>query len=169
MAIEISTAYTKEVSDNLGHARMVYDKSHVIQNVVEACDQVREAESRADFGKRGQLEGTRWIWVKNRVNRTEKETQKWESIAREAVRDGIGLRNQAGISRHLPVEGRRGDQEAGPELMCLGACGAGANRGVAGADGPSRPDDRGALGANLGPLDSMADDSLHGGTQQPVF
>ena len=31
MAIEIGTAYTKEVSDNLGNARMVYDKSHVIQ------------------------------------------------------------------------------------------------------------------------------------------
>ncbi len=47
---------------------MVYDKFHVIQNVVKACDQVRKAESRADTGKRDRFERTRWMWLKNRVN-----------------------------------------------------------------------------------------------------
>jgi transposase len=61
VAIEISAAYAKGVSDNLGNAQVVYDKFHVIQNVVEACDQVRKAESRADAGKRDRLERTRWM------------------------------------------------------------------------------------------------------------
>ena len=39
---------------------------------------------------------------------------------------------------------------------------------VAQADGSSGPDDRRALGGNLGPPDSRADDGLHGGAQQPV-
>ncbi len=74
-AIDMSAAHTKGVSDNLGNARVVYDKFHVIKNVVEACDQVRKAESRVDAGKRDRLERTWWMWLKNRVNWTEKETR----------------------------------------------------------------------------------------------
>jgi transposase len=92
VAIDMSAAYTKGVSDNLGNARVVYDKFHVIQNVVEACDQVRKAESRADAGKRDRLERTRWMWLKNRANWTEKETQKWESMALEPCMTGMAYR-----------------------------------------------------------------------------
>jgi transposase len=77
----MSAAYAKGVRDNIGNAQVVYDKFHVIHNVVDACDQVRKAESRADAGKRDRLERTRWMWLKNRVNWTETETQKWESMA----------------------------------------------------------------------------------------
>jgi transposase len=76
VAIDMSAADTKGVSDNIGNARVVYDKFHVIQNVVEACDQVRNAESRADAGKRDRLGRTRWMWLKNWVNWTEKDAQK---------------------------------------------------------------------------------------------
>jgi transposase len=38
VAIDRNAAYAKGVSDNLGNAQVVYDKFHVIQNVVEACD-----------------------------------------------------------------------------------------------------------------------------------
>ena len=89
VAIYMSAAYTKGVSDNLGNAQLVYDKFHVIQNVVEACDQVRKAESRADAGKRDRLERTRWMWLKKRVNWTEKESQKWESMALERCVAGM--------------------------------------------------------------------------------
>jgi transposase len=83
VAIDMSAAYAKGVSDNLGNVQVVYDKLHVIQNVVEACDQVRKAESRADAGNRDRLKRIRWMWFKNRVNCTETETQKWESMALE--------------------------------------------------------------------------------------
>ena len=81
VTIDMSAAYIKWVSNNFGNAQVMYDKFHVIQKVVEPCDQVREAESRADAGERDRLEQTRWIWLKNRVKWTEKETQKWESTA----------------------------------------------------------------------------------------
>jgi transposase len=61
MAVDMSAAYAKSVSENLGKAQVVYDKFHVIQNFVEACDQVRKAESRADAGRRDRLERTRWM------------------------------------------------------------------------------------------------------------
>jgi transposase len=92
VAIDMSAAYAKGVSDNLGNAQVVYDKFHVIQNGVEACDQVRKAESRADTGKRDRLERTRWMWLKNRVNWTEKETQKWESMALERCVTGMAYK-----------------------------------------------------------------------------
>ena len=89
VAIDMSPAYIKGVSDNLGNAQVVFDKFHVIQYVVEACDQIRKIESRADAGKREQLERTRWMWLKNRVNWTEKETQKWDSMALERCVTGM--------------------------------------------------------------------------------
>jgi len=85
----MSAAYTKGVRDNLGNAWVVYDKLRVTQNVLEACDQVRKAESLADAGKRDRLERTRWMWLKNRVNWTQMETQKWESMALERCVKGM--------------------------------------------------------------------------------
>ena len=89
VAIDKSPAYTKGVASNLGNAQVVYDKFHVIQNVVEACDQVRKAESRSDAGKRELLERTRWMWLKNRANWTEKETHKLESMSLERCVTGM--------------------------------------------------------------------------------
>ena len=89
VAIDMSAAYTKGVASNLGNAQVVYDKFHVIQNVVEACDQVRKVESRSDAGKRELLERTRWMWLKNRANWTEKETHKWESMSLERCVTGM--------------------------------------------------------------------------------
>ncbi len=89
VAIDKSPAYTKGVASNLGNAQVVYDKFHVIQNVVEACDQVQKAESRSDAGKRELLERTRWMWLKNRANWTEKETHKWESMSLERCMTGM--------------------------------------------------------------------------------
>jgi transposase len=83
VVIDMSAAYAGGVSDNLRNAQVEYDKFHVIQNVVEACDQVRNAESRADAGKRDRLERTRSTWLKSRVIWTETETQKRESMALE--------------------------------------------------------------------------------------
>lgn len=50
------------VSDNVGDSRvMVYVRFQVLQNVVEACDQVRKAQSLADAGKGDWLEGRHWM------------------------------------------------------------------------------------------------------------
>ena len=85
------------------------------------------------------------------------------------VCNGHGLRDEAGASRYLPMEGCGRSQEAVRELVRVGPSDAGADRGVARAHGASGPDDRRAHGGNLGPLDSRPDDRLHGGTQQPVL
>jgi len=85
------------------------------------------------------------------------------------VRDGHGRRDEAAASRHLRAEGCRGGQRAVPNLVLLGASDTGANQRTARADGPSYTDDRRALGGNLDPLDSIADDRLNRGSQQFVL
>ena len=73
------------------------------------------------------------------------------------VGDVHSLRDEAGASRHLPMEGCGRSQEAVRELVRVGAGDAGdagTDRGVAQADGSSGPDDRRELGGNLGQLDS---------------
>ncbi len=85
------------------------------------------------------------------------------------VCDGHGLRDEAGASGYLPMEGCGRSQEAVRKLVRMGPGDEGTNRGVARTDGPCRPDDRRALGGYSGPLDSRSDDGLHGGTQQPVL
>jgi hypothetical protein len=79
----MSAAYPKGVRDKLGSARVLHDKFHVIQNVVEAFDQVQKAESRAGAGKGDRLERNRWMWLNIRVNWTEKKVQKWRAMALE--------------------------------------------------------------------------------------
>ena len=80
------------MASNLGNAQVVYDKFHVIQNVVEACDQVQKWESRSDAGKRELLERTRWMWLSNLVNWTEKGSHKWESMALERWMNGTAYK-----------------------------------------------------------------------------
>ena len=55
----MSAAYARGVNDNLGNVQVVYNKFHVIQNVVEASDKIQKVESRVDTGKRDRLERTR--------------------------------------------------------------------------------------------------------------
>jgi len=87
--IDMSVAYAKGASGNLGNARVVYDKFHVIQNVVGAHDEVRKAESRSDAGKRELSQRTLWIWRKNRVNWAGEESWKWESKVQKRCVTGM--------------------------------------------------------------------------------
>jgi transposase len=59
VTIEMSVASINQVRNNLKNAQVVYDKFHVIQNLVEGCNQVRKVESRSAAGKRELLERTR--------------------------------------------------------------------------------------------------------------
>ena len=165
----MSAAYTKGVASNLGNAQVVYDKFHVIQNVVEACDQVRKAESRSDAGKRELLERTRWMWLKNRANWTEKETHKWESMSLERCVTGMAY------EMRLVLQGiyQWKDAEVAKKMFGNWCAWVKAMREQAGE--LLEPMARAArmieghMEGILGLLESRPDDRLPGGTQQPVL
>ena len=61
VAIDMSATNTNGVIDILGNTHVVYNKFNVIQCQVSACDPIRQIKSRADAGKREQLERRRWM------------------------------------------------------------------------------------------------------------
>ena len=68
-SMDMSQAYQRGVAENCRHARVVFDKFHVIKNANEAVDQVRRAEVR--LGGEGVWEAlhkSQWLWRKNPEN-----------------------------------------------------------------------------------------------------
>jgi transposase len=80
-SMDMSHAYQAGVADTCRHAQVVFDKFHVIKNLGEAVDQVRQAEVRT--GGRGVWEALRqsqWLWRKNPENLTEQEQARLAKI-----------------------------------------------------------------------------------------
>jgi transposase len=77
-SIDMSAPYIAGARENLGSpARIVFDKFHVIAHANAAVDAVRRAElRREDPQGRQALKETRWIWLKNPENLTDKQKAK---------------------------------------------------------------------------------------------
>jgi len=74
---DMSPAFIKGVLENLQSAEITFDKFHIIKIINEAIDQVRREEVR----KESILKKSRYIFLKNRKNLTEKEEKKFESFS----------------------------------------------------------------------------------------
>ncbi len=74
-----------------------------------------------------------------------REKPEVEFDAPRTVRNGHGLQDEAGASRHLQVKGCLRDQEDVPKLLRLGARDALANRRTARAYGPRCQHSRGSF------------------------
>lgn len=150
VGIQVSAAYIKGVSDNLGNARVVYDNFHVIQNGVEACDQVRKAETRSGCRVAGPVGADALDVAQEPGEADGKGIPEVGFDGPETLRNGHGLPDEAGASGQLRAKGFRGGQEAVPKLVRLGTRAAGTNRRTARGDGPRSPDRRGSIGGDPG-------------------
>ena len=81
VAIDMSPAYTKAVSENLPKATLVYDHFHVIKLYNEKLSEFRRALYREteDADMKALLKGTRWLLLKNRENLNE-EKKEWDRL-----------------------------------------------------------------------------------------
>jgi len=84
LSMDMSPAYIAGAQENIGsQAKIVFDKYHVIANVNEAVDQTRRMEIQMrPWQVRDQLKESRWIWLKNPENLSEKQRQKLQSLDR---------------------------------------------------------------------------------------
>jgi transposase len=84
ISMDMSPAYIGGVRENVGsQATIVFDKYHVIAHANEAVDQTRRIESRMGmWPARNGLKESRWIWLKNPENLTEKQRSKLQKIDR---------------------------------------------------------------------------------------
>lgn len=89
IAIDMSPAYMKGVRENFGNAQIVFDKFHVVSQVVQAVEEVRRKEARLDAQAREQLERTAWLWRKNPEAWTTGEEDRWAQLKDKPLVTGL--------------------------------------------------------------------------------
>lgn len=77
VSCDMSPAFIKGVEETLPNAHITFDKFHILKVINKAVDEVRKAEVR------GQplLKGTKYIWLKNRTNLTQKQKKTLQQLS----------------------------------------------------------------------------------------
>ena len=76
VCIDMSPAFIKGVAESLPEAAVTFDKFHAVKIVNDAVDQVRRAEQK----QQGVLRGTRYIWLRNPDNLSERQRSTLEAL-----------------------------------------------------------------------------------------
>lgn len=76
ISCDMSPAFIKGVKENIPDAQITFDKFHIIKIINEAVDKVRKEE----LGCNKLLKGTKYIWLKNKDNLTEKQKEELQKL-----------------------------------------------------------------------------------------
>jgi len=76
VCIDMSPAFIKGVADSLPAAAVTFDKFHAVKIINDAVDQVRRAEQK----QQDVLRGTRYIWLRNPDNLSERQRSTLEAL-----------------------------------------------------------------------------------------
>lgn len=76
VSCDMSPAFIKGVTEHLPDAKITFDKFHIMKIINEAVDEVRREEAKTN----PILAGSRYVFLKNDVNLTEKQRQKKEEL-----------------------------------------------------------------------------------------
>jgi transposase len=76
VCLDMSPAYIKGLADHLPAAQITFDPFHVAKLANEAVDEVRREEQK----DQPELKGTRYLWLKNEWNHTDKQAEQWAQI-----------------------------------------------------------------------------------------
>ena len=75
---DMSPAFIKGLTENLPNASITFDRFHLMQFITKAVDQVRKEEVKEN----PLLKKTKYLWLKNLCNLTERENQKLNELRR---------------------------------------------------------------------------------------
>ena len=76
VCLDMSAAFIRGLKDEFPDAPKTFDKFHVMQLLGEAVDKVRRAEQPTH----PELKDTRYVWLKNEWNRTEKQARIFDEL-----------------------------------------------------------------------------------------
>ena len=113
---DLSPAFAKGVAEHLPNARRVADRFHVIQLATKQVDRVRTAEARESKEKRSLLARTKYIWLKNEENLTERQAARKRDLARENLKTGRACAMKEALQRMYDCDAR---EQAAAELDAL--------------------------------------------------
>jgi transposase len=93
VCIDMSPAFIKGVAENLPEAAVTFDKFHAVKIVNDAVDQVRRAEQK----NQPLLRGTRYIWLRNPDNLSERQRDALESLPTRHLKTARAYRIRLGF------------------------------------------------------------------------
>ena len=71
VSCDMSPAFIKGVTETLPNAQITFDKFHILKIINKGVDDVRKAELK----EQPLLKGTKYLWLKNKVNLTKKQEE----------------------------------------------------------------------------------------------
>jgi transposase len=89
IAIDMSPGYIKGVRENFGNAQVVFDKFHVVSQVVQAMEEVRRKEARQSPEAKQHLGGSSWVLRKNPESWSEADVQRWDRLKDKPLVTGL--------------------------------------------------------------------------------
>lgn len=79
VSMDMSPAYIRGATDHLQNAKITFDKFHVIKQLNEAIDEIRRTETAINPC----LKGSRYIWLKNPENLTDRQRDALKTLSKE--------------------------------------------------------------------------------------
>jgi transposase len=76
VTLDMSRPYISTISNEMGQARMIFDRFHLTYNLNKEIDRIRIRESK----EYKELKKTKYIWLKNNENLTEDQREKLDEI-----------------------------------------------------------------------------------------
>ena len=82
VSMDMWAPYVASVQSNAAQAAIVFDRFHLVRHLNEAVDEVRKRMMRKIYAKEGTIsvKGSRYIWLKNPWNLTDKEHETLRSV-----------------------------------------------------------------------------------------
>jgi transposase len=91
VCIDMSPAFIAGTAQSLPHAQITFDKFHVVKLINEAVDAVRRAEQKS----RAELKKSRYLWLKNPRNLSQRQRAQLDSLSVANLKTGRAYRIRA--------------------------------------------------------------------------
>jgi transposase len=88
VCIDMSPAFIAGTAESLPKAQITFDKFHVIKLINEAVDEVRRAEQKS----RAELKKSRYLWLKNPQNLSQRQRAQLDSLSGSNLKTGRAYR-----------------------------------------------------------------------------
>ena len=88
VGIDMSPAFIAGTAQSLPNAAITFDKFHLVKLINEAVEEVRRAEQKS----RAELKNSRYLWLKNPPNLSERQRAQLDSLAGAKLKTGRAYR-----------------------------------------------------------------------------
>ena len=83
---DMSLGFKKGINEHFVNSNTVIDKFHVIKHINEALDEVRRDEVKQGPWYKFLLNKSKWLWLKNETNLTDKQLERKESLMHKRLK-----------------------------------------------------------------------------------